>query len=135
MGSGNTSSSSMWMHLFTGIPLEQCIGAGAGLNTEGIRHKFDVLSRAAANYSGDGSVKSRLAWFGGYEMAMAVGGMLRAAELGMIIIVDGFITSMKMMCCRSPSRQNLLCCILWRHVCRSRLQLLFAGRGQILLQS
>lgn len=91
MGSGNTSSSSMWMHLFTGIPLEQCIGAGAGLNTEGIRHKFDVLSRAAANYSGDGSVKSRLAWFGGYEMAMAVGGMLRAAELGMIIIVDGFI--------------------------------------------
>lgn len=91
MGSGNTSSSSMWMHLFTGIPLEQCIGAGAGLNTEGIRHKFDVLSRATANYSGDGSVKSRLAWFGGYEMAMAVGGMLRAAELGMIIIVDGFI--------------------------------------------
>ena len=91
MGSGNTSSSSMWMHLFTGIPLEQCIGAGAGLNTEGIRHKLDVLSRADANYSGDGSVKSRLAWFGGYEMAMAVGGMLRAAELGMIIIVDGFI--------------------------------------------
>lgn len=30
-------------------------------------------------------------WFGGYEMVMAVGGMLRAAELKMTILVDGFI--------------------------------------------
>lgn len=91
MGSGNTSSSSMWMHLFTGIPLDRCIGAGAGLDTAGIRHKYDVLSRSLAAYSGDASVESRMAWFGGYEMVMAVGAMLRAAELGMIIIVDGFI--------------------------------------------
>lgn len=91
MGSGNTSSSSMWMHLFTGIPLDRCIGAGAGLDTAGIRHKYDVLSRSLAAYSGDLSVESYMAWFGGYEMVMAVGAMLRAAELGMIIIVDGFI--------------------------------------------
>lgn len=91
MGSGNTSSSSMWMHFFTGIPLADCVGAGAGLDTPGIRHKLDVLSRAAANYSGDGSPESIMAWFGGYEMVMAVGGMLKAAELGMVIIVDGFI--------------------------------------------
>lgn len=91
MGSGNTSPSSMWMHILTGIPLAECIGAGAGLNNEGIRHKLDVLSRSLENYTGDGSTKNRLEWFGGLEMAMAVGGMLRAAELGMIIIVDGFI--------------------------------------------
>ena len=91
MGSGNTSSSSMWMHFFTGIPLADCVGAGAGLDTPGIRHKLDVLSRAAANYSGDGSPENLMAWFGGYEMVMAVGGMLKAAELGMVIIVDGFI--------------------------------------------
>ncbi|MDE5673494.1 MAG: nicotinate-nucleotide--dimethylbenzimidazole phosphoribosyltransferase [Duncaniella sp.] len=91
MGSGSTSSSSMWMHLFTGIPLEQCIGAGAGLDSAGIRHKYEVLSESLARYDGDGSVESRMAWFGGYEMVMAVGAMLRAAELGMVIIVDGFI--------------------------------------------
>lgn len=91
MGSGNTSSSSMWMHAFTGIPLADCIGAGAGLDKPGIGHKLDVLTRAWENYSGDGSPESYIAWFGGYEMVMAVGGMLRAAELGMIIIVDGFI--------------------------------------------
>lgn len=91
MGSGNTSSSSMWMHEFTGIPLADCIGAGAGLDSPGIAHKLDVLSKALENYSGDGSVEDIMAWFGGYELVMAVGGMLRAAELGMIILVDGFI--------------------------------------------
>lgn len=91
MGSGNTSPSSMWMHLFTGIPLIECIGAGAGLDNEGIKHKFEVLNDALSNYKGNDSVEEKMAWFGGYELAMAVGGMLRAAELGMIIIVDGFI--------------------------------------------
>ena len=91
MGSGNTSPSSMWMHFLAGIPLSDCIGAGAGLDNGGIRHKLDVLQRSAANYSGDGSVRSIMAWFGGYELAMAVGGMLKAAELGMVILVDGFI--------------------------------------------
>lgn len=91
MGSGNTSSSSMWMHAFTGIPLAECIGAGAGLDIPGIRHKLDVLTRAWNNYSGDGSAESYISWFGGCEMVMAIGGMLRAAELGMVILVDGFI--------------------------------------------
>ncbi len=91
MGSGNTSPSSMWMHLFTGIPLDKCIGAGAGLDSEGINHKLKVLSESLSNYRGGDSVKEKMAWFGGYELAMAVGGMLRAAELGMIILVDGFI--------------------------------------------
>lgn len=91
MGSGNTSSSSMWMHAFTGIPLADCIGAGAGLDRPGIAHKLDVLTRAWKNYDANGFPESYMAWFGGYEMVMAVGGMLRAAELGMVIIVDGFI--------------------------------------------
>lgn len=91
MGIGNTSPSSIWMHLFTGIPLEQCVGAGSGLDPEGIRHKYDILKQAVDNYAGDNSAKSRIAWFGGYEMVMAAGGMLRAAELKMLILVDGFI--------------------------------------------
>lgn len=91
MGSGNTSSSSMWMHVFTGIPLADCIGAGAGLDKAGVSHKLDVLSRAMKNYSGGNRPEDYIAWFGGYEMVMAVGGMLKAAELGMLIIVDGFI--------------------------------------------
>ncbi len=91
MGSGNTSAASMWMHALTGIPLDLCVGAGAGLDLSGVNHKLDVLQRAAAAYDDTGDVRHTLARFGGYEMAMATGGMLRAAELGMIVIVDGFI--------------------------------------------
>ena len=43
------------------------------------------------NYKGDGSAKDIIRYFGGYEMVMAVGAMLKAAELKMIILVDGFI--------------------------------------------
>lgn len=97
MGSGNTSPSAVWMHLFTGIDLKKCIGAGAGLDNDGIRHKYKVLSKAVENYKGDETPESKIAWFGGYEMAMALGGMLQAAELGMIIIVDGFIMTSVML--------------------------------------
>ena len=50
MGIANTSPSSIWMHLFGNIPLEECIGAGAGLDTPGIRHKYEVLSQAVGNW-------------------------------------------------------------------------------------
>ncbi|MDE5871409.1 MAG: nicotinate-nucleotide--dimethylbenzimidazole phosphoribosyltransferase, partial [Muribaculaceae bacterium] len=91
MGSGNTSPSAVWMHLFAGIPLKKCIGSGAGLDNAGIRHKYEILSKAVANYKGEETIEARIAWFGGYEMVMALGGMQKAAELGMTIIVDGFI--------------------------------------------
>ncbi len=87
MGIANTSPSSVWMHLFTNIPLDQCIGAGAGLNSEGIRHKYDVLHQALQHYQG----ASPLSYFGGFEMVAAIGAMLRAAELHLIILIDGFI--------------------------------------------
>lgn len=103
MGSGNTSSSSMWMHLFTGIPLNDCIGAGAGLDSDGIRHKRDVLTRALDNFYRNApdpdSPEEIMSWFGGYELVMAVGAMLKAAELGMIILVDGFIMTACVLAC------------------------------------
>ena len=73
MGIGNTSPSSIWMSLFGDIPLEDCIGAGAGLDAPGIRHKYEVLS------------------LGGFEMIATIGAMLRGAEQRLVVLVDGFI--------------------------------------------
>ena len=50
MGIANTSPSSIWMSLFGDIPLRDCIGAGAGLNNEGIQHKYEVLTKALKAY-------------------------------------------------------------------------------------
>ena len=100
MGIGNTSSSSLWMSCLTGIALDACVGAGSGFDSEGVRRKYAVLQRALDHYEAqraagangcDGSVVDVLSYFGGYEMAMAVGGMLKAAERQMVILVDGFI--------------------------------------------
>ena len=91
MGIGNTSPSSIWMHYFTHIPLPQCVGAGSGLNAQGVSRKLQILQQAVDNYKGDGSAIDIIRYFGGYEMVMAVGAMLQAAEDQVTILVDGFI--------------------------------------------
>lgn len=91
MGITNTSSSALWMTCLTGIPLEQCIGAGCDHTGDIIAHKYNVLSQSMNNYKGDGSTEDIMRYFGGYEMVMTVGAMLKAAELKMIILIDGFI--------------------------------------------
>lgn len=102
MGIANTSPSSIWMHLFGQIPLDECIGAGAGLNAPGIQHKKEVLHAAVENFltwrknyshSTFHTLHSTLFYFGGFEMITAIGAMLRAAERKMLVMVDGFIMS------------------------------------------
>ena len=90
MGIANTSPSSIWMHRFCHIPLQECIGAGAGLDNAGIRHKYEILSEADANCQVT-SIADVIRYFGGFEMVAAIGAMLRAAELHLIILIDGFI--------------------------------------------
>ncbi|MBQ7495491.1 MAG: nicotinate-nucleotide--dimethylbenzimidazole phosphoribosyltransferase [Bacteroidaceae bacterium] len=112
MGIGNTSPSSIWMSHFCDIPLDECIGAGAGLDTPGIRHKREVLSRAVANskhYTRNATC-SILRYFGGFEMIAAIGAMLRAAEQHLIILVDGFImTACALAVCRlHPEAQSYM---------------------------
>ncbi len=90
MGIGNTSPSSLWMHLLLGLPLEECVGAGSGLNREGVAHKLGVLSECLRR-SCPSDPREVMREFGGFEMVAAVGAMLRARELGMLVLVDGFI--------------------------------------------
>ena len=91
MGITNTSSSSLWISLLMNIPLDECVGAGCDNSGGIISHKYSVLNRALQNYKGDGSSLDIMSYFGGYEMVATVGAMLKAAELKMVIVVDGFI--------------------------------------------
>ena len=90
MGIGNTSPSSIWTHLLADVPLADCIGAGAGLDQPGIKHKYEVLRQAVAHYSQQHD-QSPLPYFGGFEMIAAIGAMLRGAEQHLVVLVDGFI--------------------------------------------
>lgn len=91
MGITNTSSSALWMSCLADIALDKCVGAGCGQYGKALEHKYNVLKKSQDNYKGDGSTEDIIAYFGGYEMVMAVGGMLKAAELKMLILIDGFI--------------------------------------------
>lgn len=111
LGMANTSASSIWTAAFTGLPLKACTGAGSGLDRQGIEHKCQVLSQAMENYRGDGSPADLIRWFGGFEMVAAVGGMLRAAELGMLILVDGFIMTNCLLAAHQLHPEILAYCI------------------------
>ncbi|WP_163715529.1 nicotinate-nucleotide--dimethylbenzimidazole phosphoribosyltransferase [Mangrovibacterium lignilyticum] len=92
MGIANTSASSLLMHRFMDLPIEQCTGRGAGMVGEKLDFKTSVLKTVSEKYKPE-TVEETLATFGGFEIAMMVGAMLEAKKQEMIILVDGFITT------------------------------------------
>ncbi|MEX5749037.1 nicotinate-nucleotide--dimethylbenzimidazole phosphoribosyltransferase [Massilia sp. X63] len=93
MGIGNTTAAAAIMHKLTGLPLPQCVGAGTGLSNEGIQRKQQVIAAAVDRHAGADDPLEVLATFGGFEIAMMAGAMLKAAELRKLLLIDGFIVS------------------------------------------
>ncbi|OEZ95773.1 nicotinate-nucleotide--dimethylbenzimidazole phosphoribosyltransferase [Duganella phyllosphaerae] len=93
MGIGNTTAAAALMHKLTGIPVAQCVGAGTGLSPEGVLHKQRVIEAAVARHGSITEPLDVLATFGGLEIAMIAGAMLKAAELRKVLLIDGFIVT------------------------------------------
>jgi len=91
MGIGNTSPATIIMSCLCNIPISECVGKGAGLTKDGVSLKGQILQKAIENNPTDESPISVLTTFGGFEVAMMTGAMLQAAELKMVILIDGFI--------------------------------------------
>lgn len=96
MGIGNTTAAAAIMHALSGIALEECVGAGTGLDAAGIAHKRKVIAAAIARH-GVSAPLDVLATFGGFEIAMMAGAMLRAAHLRKVLLIDGFIVTSALM--------------------------------------
>ncbi len=112
MGIGNTSASSVLMNIISGIPLEKCVGKGGGLNESGVERKIEILTQAIANNPIDkDDPLDILSTFSGFEHAMIVGSMLKAAELGMILLIDGFIAGSALMVAHKFNKNILDYCI------------------------
>jgi nicotinate-nucleotide--dimethylbenzimidazole phosphoribosyltransferase len=105
MGIGNTSSASLIMSFVTGIPVEECIGRGTGADDEQLEKKIFTLRKVfrshLASISGFPEPLTILQSVGGFEIAMMVGAYLKATELKMIILVDGFITTAALLLARA----------------------------------
>tara|TARA_Y100001937_G_scaffold12497_2_gene16011 strand:+ start:11495 stop:12646 length:1152 start_codon:yes stop_codon:yes gene_type:complete len=101
MGIGNTSSASLIMHCLTGIPLEQCVGAGTGLNESGIHAKLAVLTKATRRRPDISTAREAMKAFGGFEIAQMSAAMKEAHKRGMILLIDGFISSTAFLAARA----------------------------------
>jgi nicotinate-nucleotide--dimethylbenzimidazole phosphoribosyltransferase len=96
MGIGNTTSAAALMHVLTRIPVAACVGAGTGLSLDGILHKQRVIEAAVAHHAANTTGMDALdilATFGGFEIAMMAGAMLKAGERRMVLLIDGFIAT------------------------------------------
>jgi nicotinate-nucleotide--dimethylbenzimidazole phosphoribosyltransferase len=104
MGIGNTSSASLIMSYITGIAVEECIGRGTGVNDQQLEKKKDTLQEVFRRHlpaiAANPNPQVILQQVGGYEIAMLTGAYLKAAELGMVILVDGFITTAALLLAR-----------------------------------
>ncbi|MBO9680050.1 MAG: nicotinate-nucleotide--dimethylbenzimidazole phosphoribosyltransferase [Acidovorax sp.] len=93
MGIANTSVASLLLARLAGVGLDECTGAGTGLDDAGIARKRAVLRQALEANAYAVAPLDVLAALGGFEVATLVGAVLQAAAERRVIVVDGFITS------------------------------------------
>lgn len=117
MGIGNTSAGAMLMSVYCGLPLDACVGAGAGLDRGGVCKKLEVLRAARERLAtADPSAEKLspmevLRQFGGFEIAMICGAYLGAAETGALVLVDGFIATSALLAAQKLDPRVLEYCV------------------------
>jgi nicotinate-nucleotide--dimethylbenzimidazole phosphoribosyltransferase len=94
MGIANTTPATALAAWATGQSVTSLVGPGTGLDADGVSHKGRVIEAALATHAAamDNPIAA-LRHLGGLEIAALVGAYIRAAQVGMAILVDGFITT------------------------------------------
>ena len=97
MGIGNTTSASALAASLTGLPAASVTGRGTGLDDAGLRHKIAIIEQALTRHFPDrcgpiGAAEALVA-VGGFEIAGLVGAALEASSRRMLVVLDGFISS------------------------------------------
>lgn len=93
MGIGNSTIAAALAAANFGGTGPDWVGPGTGSNQEGLTLKAEVVDEGLALHGQPASAEDLLAAFGGREQAAICGAVLRARELGIPVILDGFICS------------------------------------------
>jgi len=92
MGIGNTSSASAIYAAQLGLAAEEVVGPGTGIDQSGLLRKQSVINAALklhVDYLAD--PYQTLRCVGGFEIAALVGSYIYCAQIGVPVLVDGFI--------------------------------------------
>ena len=96
MGIGNTTSAAAVAAALLGKASADLVGAGTGLDSDGIRHKARVIDTALDLHSLKAAgvpAAEVLSKVGGLEIAALAGAIVAAAQARIPVLVDGFIVS------------------------------------------
>ncbi len=96
MGIGNTTTATALFCAFLNLNAKDITGPGAGSPPRGLSYKAQVVENAL-NFHAEALVNADaidvLAHFGGFEIAVMAGIALGCAKNGLILMVDGFIST------------------------------------------
>ena len=93
MGIGNSTAAAALTSAFAGAPVETVVGRGTGLDDAGVLHKAHIVREAlAVNDVASLDGLGVLAAVGGLEIAALTGVVIGAAEAGVVVVSDGFIS-------------------------------------------
>ncbi len=99
MGIGNTTTSSAILSVLEQVPPEQVTGRGAGLTSEGLQHKIDVIRHAIALHQPNpDDIIDILSKIGGLDICGMMGAFLGGAIYHVPILIDGFISAVSANC-------------------------------------
>jgi nicotinate-nucleotide--dimethylbenzimidazole phosphoribosyltransferase len=96
MGIGNTTAAAAIAAALLGAPVEELVGAGTGLDPQGMGHKARVIVAALEKHAiaaGSTAPLQVLACVGGLEIAALIGAIIAAAQARTAVLIDGFIVS------------------------------------------
>lgn len=99
MGIGNTTTSSAVLAVLEDLPPETVTGRGAGLTSEGVQHKIEVIKNAIALHNPNPEdVLDVLSKLGGFDICGMAGAFLGGAIYHLPVLVDGFISAVAANC-------------------------------------
>lgn len=94
MGIGNTTTSAAIIAALLSCPVNDVVGRGAGLSSEGLNRKRQVIEEAIARYQlRDADALTVLQSVGGLDIAGLVGVILGGAYYQIPIVLDGVISA------------------------------------------
>jgi len=94
MGIGNTTSATAIATCLTEYSVKELVGPGTGLDKEGVLHKSRIIQLALDKHKNDTNLPlDVLKTLGGFEISAMVGAYITCAQLGVTVLVDGFIAT------------------------------------------
>ncbi len=99
MGIGNTTTSSAVLAVLEEVTVEKVTGRGAGLTSEGVKHKVQVIQNAIERNQPDkNDVLDVMAKVGGLDICGMAGAFLGGAIYHVPVMIDGFISAVAANC-------------------------------------